>query len=263
MTDGDGPKDLANEPVVRVPFRDGAGTTLGSLAVDPASGALFMGEENGTRIWRLAADGELTLYAIGIHRLSGGSTLAFDAEGRLLILDYTDPLVTRSSERVPPGLEHFREDDYRGPLVLRVTLDAAVPLPRRLQQLPPLFPRAWGGRGGGRMLPHLISLASSPRGDLLLLSSAGDLYRLGPDQSLALLARLPRGQYHRTNMAVAHDGTVYVSGGFHIGQVFRVATDGSITIVAANLADPAGVAVDRQGAVYVAESSRHRILRLR
>jgi hypothetical protein len=179
------------------------------------------------------------------------------------VLDYADPLVTRSPERVPPGLEHFREDDYRGPLVLRLGLDASVPLPRRLQHLPPLFPRAWGGGSGGRLLPHLISVASHPRGDVILLSSAAELYRLGPDNRLALFARLPRGQYHRTNMVAADDGTVYVSGGFHVGQVFRVSAAGAVTVVASELADPAGIAVDRRGALYIAESSRHRILRVR
>jgi hypothetical protein len=262
-TDGAMPRDLSREPITAIPFRDGAGTTLGSLAVEPGTGALFLGEENGTRLWRLARDGSFTLYATGLHRLAGGSTLAFDREGRLLVLDYTDPLINRSSERVPPGLEHFRDDDYRGPLVLRLTLDAAVPLPRRLQQVPPLFPRAWGAASSGRLLPHLIAVAVHPRGDVIVLSSAAELFRLGVDNRLVPFARLPRGQYHRTNMVVADDGTVYVSGGFHVGQVFRVTADGAVTVVASELADPAGIAVDKHGSVYIAESSRHRILRVR
>jgi sugar lactone lactonase YvrE len=56
---------------------------------------------------------------------------------------------------------------------------------------------------------------------------------------------------------------VYVSGGFHVGQVFRVSRDGAVETVASDLADPEGIAVDGRGAVYVAESSLHRIVRLR
>jgi sugar lactone lactonase YvrE len=61
----------------------------------------------------------------------------------------------------------------------------------------------------------------------------------------------------------AADGTVYASGGFHVGQVFRVSRDGAVETLASDLADPEGIAVDGRGAVYVAESSLHRIVRLR
>ena len=52
------------------------------------------------------------------------------------------------------GLEAFKdEEDYRGPLVFRLVADPAIALPRRLEVLAPLFPRAWGGKAGGRQLP--------------------------------------------------------------------------------------------------------------
>jgi hypothetical protein len=261
--DVDAPVDLARQPRVRIPFADPSAATLGSMALDPRSGDLFLGEENGTHVWRLGADERLALYATGLRRLAGGSTLAFDRFGRLVLVDYADPYLSQPDERPPPGLEQLREEDYRGPLVFRLTLDPSLPLPRRLGSLPPLFPRAWGGRAGGGMLPHLISVAPLPHGDLLLLTSGGGLYRLGGDGGFALFARLPRGQYNRTNMTAAADGTVFVSGGFHVGRVFRVAADGGVTVVASGLADPAGIALDDRGALYVAESSLHRIVRLR
>src|SRR5581483_1698280 len=194
------------------------------------------------------------LYATGLHRVAGGSTLAFDGDGRLIVIDYADPMVSPSADRLPPGLEQLREDDYRGPLVLRLALDASLTLPRRLENAPPLFPRAWNGRAGGRLLPVLISVAPLPRGELLLLTSVGELLRLRSDGTVTPFGRLPRGQYNRTNMVSTSDGTVYVSGGFHVGQVFRVSPEGEITVVASNLADPAGVAVDAHGALYIAES---------
>ena len=257
------PGDLAPKPS-RIPFRGADGTTLGSLARDPESGALFVGEENGTRLWRLGTDERLTPYVTGLRRLGGGGTVAFDRAGRLLLLDYADPYVSRPEERLPPGLEQLRlEEDYLGPLVFRLTLDASIALPRRLENVPPLYPRGWGKRKGGSQLPQFSAVTTLANGDLLLLASSGVLYRLAADGGLTVFATLPRGQYTRTALVTAADGTVYVSGGFHVGQVFRVSRDGAIETLASDLADPEGIALDGRGAVYVAESSLHRIVRLR
>ena len=257
------PIDLTQRPS-RIPFRGAEGTTLGSLARDPESGALFVGEENGTRVWRLSSDERLTPYVTGLRRLGGGGTVIFDRAGRLVLLDYADPFVSRPEERLPPGLEHLRlEEDYLGPLVFRLTLDPSVALPRRMENLQPVYPRGWGKRRGGGQLPQFSSATTLANGDLVLLASSGVLYRLAADGSLSVFATLPRGQYTRTSLATAGDGTVYVSGGFHVGQVFRVSQAGSVETIAADLADPEGIAVDGRGAVYVAESSLHRIVRLR
>jgi hypothetical protein len=246
---------------VRIPFSDPRATTLGSLAIAPTTRELFLGEENGSRVWRLTADEELSLFASGLHRLVGGAAMAFDGQGRLLLVDFADPMLNETEQRPPAGLEQFRDEDYRGPLVLRITLDPTLPLPRRLGAAPPLFPRAWGGRAGGAHLPRLIALA--PRGDdILLLTSSGDVQRLASDGSLSLFARLPRGQYTRTHMLAAADGTLYVSGGFQVGSVFRVDVGGGVTVIASHLADPQGIALDGRGNLYVAESSFHRILRI-
>jgi len=258
--DGPFPVDLSRRPAVRIPFSDPRATTLGSLAIAPKTRELFLGEENGTRVWRLTGEEDLSLYASGLHRLAGGASLAFDREGRLLLLDFADPQLNENEQRPPAGLEQFREDDYRGPLVLRLTPDPTLPLPRRLATAPPLFPRAWGGRAGGIHLPRLISLA--PRGDdVLVLTSSGDVHRLGSD-TLSLFARLPRGQYTRTHMIAAPDGTLYVSGGFQVGSVFRVDREGGVTVVASQIADPQGIALDGRGHLYIAESAFHRIVRI-
>lgn len=260
---GELPVDLSRQPRVRVPFPDPRQATFGSLALHPATRDLLLGEENGGRIWRLDADERLTLYAAGLHRLAGGSTLAFDALGRLLVVDLVDPRLSQSDETTPPGLEQFREEDYRGPLVFRLTLDPQIPLPRRLERLPPLYPRAWGGRAGGALLPRLVCVTPLGGDDLALLSSSGELLRLAADGRLAPIAQLPRGQYLRVNMVSAPDGTIYVSGGFWVARLFRVARDGRVTVLAENLADPQGIALDGRGALYLAESALHRIVRLR
>lgn len=259
------PVDLSRQPRVRVPFVDSRMGTLGSLALDPVTRQLFLGEENGTRIYRLSSDEQLTVYASGLSRLPGGSTLAFDGQGRLLVVDYVDQTLSPGDDRGPPGLEQLRDEDYRGPLVFRLTLEPQIPLPRRLERLAPLFPRAWGGKRGGGLLPRLISLAPLPSGDIVFLSSTGEVFRLASDGTFSPLARLPagHGQYNRTNMVPASEGSVLISGGFHVARIFQVTRDGAVHTVVGNLGDPEGIDVDAQGYLYVAESSFHRVVRLR
>jgi hypothetical protein len=261
--DGELPVNLAHQPRVRIPFADTRTAALGSLAIDPASRQLFLGEENGSRIYQLSSDERLTVYATGLQRLPGGSAFAFDASGRLVVVDHVDPAVSRPEERAPPGLEPFRDEDYRGPLVFRVALEPGIPLPRRLDRMPPLFPRAWGGRRGGAFLPRLISVAPLGGNDIVLLASTGDLFRLSADGALAPLIRLPAGQYNRISMVGAPDGSIVVSGGFHVARIFRVEVDGSVTTLAANLGDPEGIVLGGDGYLYIAESAFHRIVRIR
>jgi hypothetical protein len=240
-------------------FGDPGPASLGSLAVRPGTGELFLGEENGRRIWRLDAAGRLELYAAGLARLAGGSTLAFDEAGRLVVLDHVDPRISPAEETVP-GLEQFREEDYQGPVIFRLALDPAPPLPRRLDRLPPLFPRGWGRHAGGPLLPRLVAMA--PHGkELALLASSGEVFRLGEDGRLLPRGALPVGQYVRVNMVAGPDGTLYVSAGFWVARLFQVAPDGTVTTLAERLADPQGLALVGRD-LYLAESALHRIVRL-
>jgi hypothetical protein len=260
---GELPVDLSRQPRIRIPFANSRMAALGSLAIDPSSRDLFLGEENGRAIHRLTRDERLVLYATGLQRLPGGSALAFDSVGRLVILDYADRLLSSEHERAPPGLEEMRAEDYQGPLVLRLAPDPTLPLPRRLGQAPPLFPRVWGGKAGGGLLPRLIAVTPLPEGDLAMLSSGGALYRLSPEGALLLIARLPQGFYNRINMVASPDGSVLVSGGFHVPRIFRISAEGAVSVVADELGDPEGIALDARGDLYIAESSLHRIVRLR
>src|SRR4029453_8566056 len=143
------PVDVSRRPRGRIPFADAQLATLGSMALEPTTRDLFLGEENGKRVYRLDADERLSLYLDGLRRVPGGSALVFDDAGPLVLLDHADPLISPAEERTPQALEQFRDEDYRGPLLFRLSLDPTNPLPRRLDRMSPWFPRGWGGRGGG------------------------------------------------------------------------------------------------------------------
>src|SRR5258705_7501090 len=256
------PVDVSRRPRVRVPFLDARLATLGSMALQPTTRDLFLGEENGARVYRLDADERLSLYVDGLRRLPGGSALAIDGAGRLVLLDHADPVISPGEERLPQGLDQFRDEDYRGPLVFRLSLDPTIPVPRRVHRMPPLFPRAWGGRAGGAMLPRLVAVAPIG-GELAVIGSGGTLYRVAADSRLVPVVTLPSGQYLRINMQAAADGGVFVSGGFSLGVIFRVSPDGAITRLAEPLADPQNLALGPDSYLYVAESSLHRIVRVR
>jgi hypothetical protein len=261
--DGAQPADLSRLPRLRLPFPDARTATFGSLAVDPVSRDLFLGEENGTRIYRLGPDGRLVSFAVGLHRLAGGTTLAFDGHRRLLVVDHLDPTLPGGEERALPELESIR-DDPGGPRIFRLVLDHDAVLPRRLDRLIPIFPRG-AARQSAESLAWFISVASLPGGDVALLASSGVVVRLGANGRLTAVARLPagHGQYNRTSMVTAPDGAIFVSGGFHVARVFRVRADGAVDTIAENLGDPEGLAVDGNGYLYIAESAFHRVIRVK
>jgi hypothetical protein len=246
-----------------VPFLEEARkTALGSLAINPRTGDVVLGEENGNRIYRLTDEGRLAPLAVGLYHLVGGSGIAFDGDGRLVAVDFVSTETQlRSESRPPPALDWLAEEGYQGPLVFRLDLREERSLPRRLDLGAPFFPRGWP-RGESPPLLRFVAVAASPNGDIVLLDSLGQVTRLTPDGQLHLLARLGSGHYHRANMTVAPDGTVVVSTGFHIRRLLSISPGGAITTIAWDLGDPNGLTIDGSGAVYLAETAHHRILRI-
>src|SRR5262245_31700853 len=259
------PVDASREPRVVIPFSaDPRKAAFGSLAVDPRSGDLFLGEENGNRIYRLVGGKRLTAVAVGLNHLLGGSSVALDREGRLLMLDYASfESQLRSEAPLPPSLESLAVEDYTGPLVFRIDPEEDIPLPRRLDVVAPFFPRRPGRKVSGEPLHKFIAVAPLGGDELVLLNSVGEVLVLSAEGQLRRLARLPSGHFHRTNMTVGPDGSVFVSAGFHIRELYRVSPAGVVTSVAHDLGDPQGIVVDRWGDLYVAETALHRIIRIR
>jgi hypothetical protein len=259
------PLDASRSPRVVIPFSDEPRKVgFGSLALDPHSGDLFLGEENGNRVYRLGARGRLALFGVGLNHLLGGSSLTFDRRGRLLVLDYMSPEIQQRSETPPPAsFESLGGSAYHGPVVIRLDLQEDVPLPRRFDLIASILPATSAHPVGIEPLYRFISVSTTRPGVIVLLDSVGELFTLADDAVLRPLARLPAGHYHRTHMAVGPDGSVFVSSGFQIRQIFRVSPGGVVTVVARDLGDPEGIAVDDDGALYVAENALHRVIRIR
>src|SRR2546427_7109984 len=66
----------------------------------------------------------------------------------------------------------------------------------------------------------MISLVALATDDLVLLTSSGELFRLGRDGAFGLVTRLPRGQYNRTHMVAAPDRTGFLQAGFYAREGF-------------------------------------------
>lgn len=260
---GSTPVDATRIPRIVIPFAgEPRKAALGSLAIDPKSGDLFLGEENGNRIYRLGPDQRLQAVAVGLDHLLGGSTIALDAHERLLFLDYASPEThLRSETPGAPSTSWLTEEGYRGPVVFRVDLHEDRPLPRRADRLVPIFPQG-GTRGANREPQWRVIGVAAAAEDLVVLSAVGEVFRLGPGGELRFVVRLPAGHYHRTSLAIGPDGSVFVCGGFHIRQIFRISPAGEVSTVAGELGDPGGIVFDGAGALYVAETALHRIIRI-
>jgi hypothetical protein len=258
------PIDGARVPHLVIPFVDDSRKTVfGSLAADPSSGDLFLGEENGNRIYRLGADHRLQAVAVGLNHLLGGASLTLDGRGRLIFLDYAS-LEThlRSETPLPPSLSWLVEEGYRGPLVFRVDPHEDRPLPRRADLLSPILPRSETPRANREPMWRLIGVTATAGDGLVFLSSVGEVFRLGADGDLHLVVRLPAGHYHRTNLTTGPDGSIFVCAGYQIRQILHISPSGNVSIVAGELGDPGGIVLDAGGRLYVPEAALHRILRI-
>jgi hypothetical protein len=258
------PIDAARMPRVVIPF---AGeirkAVLGSLAVDPRTGILFLGEENGNRIYRLGDDPRLQPVAVGLNHLVGGSALTLDRLGRLVFIDYAGSEAhLRSETPLPPSLNWLVDEGYRGPLVFRIDPAEDRPLPRRTDLLVPILPRRESARPDREPMWRLIGVTTTPGNDLVFLSSVGEVLRLAPDGELRLVVRLPAGHYHRTNLTSGADGSIFVCAGYQIRKIFRISPAGRVSVVASELSDPGGIVLDAKGALYVPEAAVHRIIRI-
>jgi len=258
------PIDATRVPRVVIPFADEPRKiVIGSLALDPRSGDLFLGEENGNRIYRLGDNQRLQAMIVGLNHLLGGTALTLDRQGRLVVLDFASPEThLRSEAPLPPSLRWLVDEGYRGPLVFRIDPREERPLPRRADLLTPILPRREAARLDREPMWRLIGVTATPADDLVFLSSVGEVFRFGSDGELRLVVRLPAGHYHRTNLTAGPDGSIFICAGYQIRQIFRISPAGQVDVVASELSDPGGIVLDADGALYVPEAALHRVIRI-
>ena len=256
------PVDAARAPRLVLPFsEESRKTAFGSLAVG-ARGDVFVGEENGNRVYVWSAR-RLRPAVLGLNHLVGGGSITLDRQGRLIVVDHASPEShLRSESPLPPSLAWLTDEGYRGPLIFRLDVGEGADLPRRVDLQTPLFPRRWSIVPGQELPWRFVAAVGGLEDDILLLNAVGEVLRLDGGGALRRIARLPGGHYHRTNLAVGPDGSVYVSAGFHIRHVYRVTPGGQVSWVARDLGDPGGLAVDAAGALYIAETALHRVIRI-
>ena len=141
--------------------------------------------------------------------------------------------------------------------------------------------QGFSGDGGQAAAAQL----NSPYG--ILFDGTGDLYvadlgnarvrRVAPDGTISTVAGAGGELIAPRNLALDGHGGIYISD-FAGQRVLRLTSDGALTTIAGNgvpgfspdgteasfaqLAYPAGLAVDRQGALYIADSQNHRIRKI-
>jgi hypothetical protein len=254
--DSPGTIDASQLRAVSIPF---ASTTVpfeaGSVARHPRTGDLYVTEARGRHLYRVTAEGKVTVFAAGGNALGDGRALVFDAQERLLVLDHSGRGAVADATTDP--LRDLAEggEPYQGPVVHWLRVDENLPLPRNLEYTGVVFPPP-ALRHKRVVLPRYSSLAAFPSGAVIASASNGVIDQLRPDGTIARLAQLSGA-----GAVVASGAEMLYALDYLGGRVVRIRIDGAVEPFAAGLTRPAAIAVLDDGAVVVAEDTG-RLLRI-
>lgn len=251
------PVEASQLPGIALPFSpDPAHFRMGSVVRDLKTGDLYVAERLGRHIFRASPGAEPVLYARGLNLLADSRTLAFDADGHLVVLDFVGRSAVVELTPGPPREWFGDEDRYQGPVIYRLRVDEPLPLPRNLEYATPIFPPPALRRAGTR-LSRYVGVLALPSGDLILSGLAGEIHRLRPDGTIVPVATVPVARV----VVAGSQGELYTVD-FLGGRIDRVLPDGTVQPFVQGLSRPAAVTVLPDGTVLVAEDTS-RLLRLR
>ena len=249
-------------------YADGAGVgaafdTPSGLAIDDA-GNLYVADTGNNRIRKVTPDGQV-------------STVAGDGTA-----GYADGAAASARFNAPIGVAVARDgriyvaDTYNDRIRL-ITPDGQVTTLAGAGQ-----PGYTDGAGARALFDTPCAVAVTPQGELLIADTGNDrLRRIAPDgQVTTLAASAPAGAEafelsRPTGLAVTHDGFVYVTE-LDRGRITQIAPDGTARPIAgrgsgfadgaglsgARFNQPAGIAVDRAGALYVADGANYLVRKI-
>ena len=291
---GDGSRGYADGPGARARFSDPF-----AVAID-GKGALYVADAGETnRIRRIGPDGRATTLPGSFDTPSG---LVVDKAGDVIVADTganairkisPDGVVTTLAgdgtagfRDGPAGQARFNGPigvaaDAKGNVYVADTYNDRIRLitpDGQVQTLAGAAPGFADGRGAAAAFDTPCGLALDRTGALLIADTGNDaIRRLGPDGQVSTLARSApedEGAALRgpIGLAATPDGFLYIAT-FRRGRILEMSPAGELRILtgrdafvpenrAVRFARPAGLALDREGALYVADAARYEIRKL-
>ncbi|MGI9105009.1 MAG: gluconolaconase [Pyrinomonadaceae bacterium] len=250
-------------------FADGAGAaarfhTPSALAID-ASGNLYVADTGNHRIRKVTPEGVVTTLA--------GDGTAGSRDGAAHEAQFNAPVGIAVDAR---GKRVYVADTYNDRIRV-ITLDGQVNTIAG-----GAVPGYADGAAAGALFDTPCALVVTPQGELFIADTGNRrLRKLSKDGQVATVNFAPADtspfddSFRPVGLALTHDNFLYVTDRER-GRIWQLAPDGRAYLIAggnASFADgdgrtearfnqPAGIAVDKKGAVYVADSANYLVRKL-
>jgi sugar lactone lactonase YvrE len=292
---GDGERGFADGPGSKARFSDPF-----AVAID-AAGAIYVADAGETnRVRKITPDGRTTTLPGAFDTPSGlavdrkGNVYVADTGANVIRRISRDGGVTTLAG---DGTAGFRDGPagqarFNGPIGVAVDASGNVYVADtyndRIRRITPqgqvetlaggAAPSLADGKGAEAAFDTPCGLALDSAGNVLIADTGNDaIRRLGPDGMVTTLARGAPEDRHAAlrgpiGLAATADGYVYITS-FRRGRILEMSPSGELRILTGRdawdaqnqglqLARPAGVAIDRDGALYVAEAASYAVRKL-